>query len=128
MNGLTKPGINVYGGSGTLPTFRPVFYSYPDDVQLIREQIDIIYEATSVNKEDLQGLNVSRIFPVFQHRFILIDIPGNPILSMKGDDIIYWTDNISKLLANELLSGSIYNIYDFESPPQNRPEIKFWLD
>lgn len=128
MNGLTKQGINIYGNDGTPHAFRPVFYSYPDDIQLIQEQIDWIYEATSVKKEDLESLEVSRIFPVYGHRFMLIDIPDNPILSMYGDDIIYYSDNLSKLLVNEIFSGNIYNVSDFESPPQSQPEIKFWLD
>lgn len=128
MNGLEKPGMNLYGDNGTPYAFRSVFYSYPDDLQLIKDNIDWIYKATSVKKEDLEGLEVSRIFPVFQHRFMLVDIPSNPILSMYGDDIIYYAENLSKLLANEIFAGVIYNVYDFESPPQSQPEIKFWLD
>ena len=127
-NGLTKQGINIYGSDGTPFSFRSVFYSYPDDIELIQEQIDWIYEATSVKKKNLESLEVSRIFPVYGHRFMLVDIPGNPILSMYGDDIIYYADNLSKLLANEIFSGIIYNVSDFESPPQSQPEIKFWLD
>ena len=128
MNGLTKQGVNLYGNDGTPPAFRSVFYSYPDDIQLIQKQVDGIYEATSVKKEHLENLDVSRIFPVYGHRFMLIDIPKNPILSMYGDDIIYYAENLSKLLANEIFSGVIYNVSDFESPPQLQPEIKFWLD
>ncbi|MDF3079419.1 MAG: hypothetical protein K0S09_3308 [Sphingobacteriaceae bacterium] len=128
MNGLTKQGINIYGNDGTPHAFRSVFYSYPEDTVLIQEQIDWIYEATSVKKQDLENLGVSRIFPVYGHRFMLIDIPDNPILSMYGDDIIYYADNLSKLLANEIFSGVIYNVSDFESPPITQPEIKFWLD
>ncbi len=128
MNGLTKQGINLYGNDGMPSAFRSVFYSFPDDIQLIQEQIGWIYEATSVKKEDVENLELSRIFPVYGHRFMLIDIPNNPILSMYGDDIIYYADNLSKLLASEIFSGVIYNVSDFESPPQAHPEIKFWLD
>lgn len=128
MNGLTKEGINLYGNDGTPSAFRSVFYSYPDNTQLIQEQIDWIYEASSVKKEDLKSLEVSRIFPIYGHRFMLIDVPGNPILSMYGDDIIYCGDNVSKLITNEIFSGVIYNVSDFESSPQSQPEIKFWLD
>ena len=128
MNGLTKQGISLYGNDGTPSTLRPVFYSYPDDTQLIKEQIDWIYEATSVKKKYLENVEVSRIFPIYGHRFMLIDILGNPILSMYGDDIIYYADNLSKLLVNEIFSGNIYNVSDFESPPQSQPQIKFWLD
>ena len=128
MNGLTKPGINLYGNSGTPPAFRPVFYSYPDDLQNKKKNIDWIYEATSVRREELEGLGVSRIFPVFQHRFMLVDITGNPILSMYGDDIIYYAENLSKLLANEIFEGVLYNVSEFESPPQTQPVINLWLD
>jgi len=126
MNGLTKAGINLYGNNGTPFSYRPVFYSYPDDIALINEQIDWIYEATSVNKE-LLGNSISRIFPIYGHRFMLIDAPGNPILSMYGDDIIYWADNVSKLLANEIFDN-INNVSDFESSPERQTEISFWLD
>lgn len=127
MNGHTKPGINIYGNDGTAPAFRPVFYSYPDDIQLIQEQIDWIYEATSVKQQDLENLEISRIFPVYGHRFMLLDMPGNPILSMYGNDIIYYAENLSKLLVNEIFPGAIYNVSDFESPPELQSGIKFWL-
>jgi hypothetical protein len=58
---------------------------------------------------------------------MLIDIQGNPILSMYGDDIVYYAENLSKLLANEIFAGVLYNVSDFESPPQTQPFIKFWL-
>jgi len=44
MNGLTKKGINLLGSDGSPFTYRSVFYSYPDDVQLIQELIDRIYK------------------------------------------------------------------------------------
>jgi len=128
MNGLTKQGMNLYGSDGTPPAFRSVFYSYPDDIQLVKDYINWIYNATSVRKEDLENVDISKIFPVFQHRFMLIDVPDNPILSMYGDDIIYWADNLSKMLANEIFSGAIKNVSDFESSLQLQPDIKFWLD
>lgn len=59
---------------------------------------------------------------------MLFELPNNPILSMFGEDIIYYAENLSKLLANEIFSGVIYNVSEFESPPQSQPEIQFWLD
>ena len=127
MNGLTKPGIDLQGSSGDLPKCYPVFYSFPDDLPAIQEMIDWVYESTSVKKGDLSVLPVSRIFPIYKHRFMLIDHPSNPILSMYGNDIIYWADCLSKLLAN-VIFDNIYNVSDFESNPHSRPTIKFWLD
>ena len=125
MNGITKQGINLYGNDGTPPAFRSVFYSYPDDLKLIQDQIESIYEAKSVKQEDVQSFKVSRILPVYEHRFMLFELPNNPILSMFGEDIIYYAENLSKLLANEIFSGVIYNVSEFESPPQSQPEIQF---
>ncbi|MBL4676252.1 MAG: SMI1/KNR4 family protein [Mucilaginibacter sp.] len=127
MNGLTKPGINIYGNSGTPEAFRPVFYSYPEDLDIIDAYINGVLEANNITKDDLVNQGISRIFPVFSHRFILIDAPVNPILSMYRDDIIYWADNLSKLLATEIFTN-IYNAWDYESKTENCPEIKFWLD
>jgi len=127
MNGLTKPGINLYGSDGTPFGYQSIFYSYPEDLELIKEKIDWIYSSNLIKHEELESLGASRIFPVFQHRFMLIDIPGHPILSMYGDDIIYWTDNLSKLLAVDVFD-KIEDIRFFQSHPDNRSKINFWLD
>ena len=127
MNGLTKPGINVFASDGNIPAYHPIYYSYPDDIKIILEMIAWIYDENKVNKEILAQNNISRIFPITGHRLMLIDIPGNPILSMYGDDIIYYAENLSKFLANDIFHN-INNVYDFESGPDNEPKIKFWLD
>jgi hypothetical protein len=127
MNGLSKPGINIYGNDGTKPAFNEIFYSYPQDIDKVKELIKWVYDSNIVSENDLLRLNISRIFPICWHRFMLIDIPGNPILSMYGDDIIYWADDLSKLLANELFEN-IYNVYDFESVKYPNNDISFWLN
>jgi hypothetical protein len=120
MNGLDRPGIDI---SDNENDFRSQFYSFPDDLNLIKDQIVWIYEAKSISHEDILGSGISRIFPIFSHRFTLIDIPGNPVLSMWGDDIIYWADNISKLLISD-----VFKLSDSKEPSQVQRDIKFWLD
>jgi hypothetical protein len=127
MNGLSKPGINMYGTDSTKPNFNQVFYSYPQDIDKIKELIKLVYDANLISESDLLRLNISKIFPICWHRFMLIDVPDNPILSMYGDDIVYWADDLSKLLANELFEN-IYNVYDFESVKYLNNDIGFWLD
>jgi len=58
---------------------------------------------------------------------MLIDVPGNPILSMYGNGIIYWADDLSKLLANELFEN-IHNVHEFKSQKYSKIDIKLWLD
>lgn len=127
MNGLTLPGINVYGSSGHEPAYRPLFYSYPDDLPLIEDIIAWVYEANNVDRDLLKRDGISSIFPIIGHRFMLMEVPGNPILSMHGNDIIYWAENLSKCIANESIDN-IWNASDFESNPEYRASIKFWLD
>lgn len=127
MNGLSKPGINLCGNDGNTPIFGPIFYTYPRDVEEIKNLIRWIYDANMISENDLSQLNISRIFPICWHRFILIDVPGNPILSMYGNDIIFWADDLSKLLANELFEN-IDNIHDFENFKYPDLKINFWID
>jgi hypothetical protein len=126
MNGLDKPGINVYGSDGTEHTFSPVYYSYPDDIEVIKEKIEWILEANNLTSDKLNTDNIPKIFPVTGHRFVILD-DNNQILSMYGDDIIYWAESISKLVANDIFD-KIYNVEDFESNPANAKSVKFWME
>jgi hypothetical protein len=125
MNGLDKPGINVYGQSGNPSSYRPIYYSYPDDIDAIKSLIHWVLSENGLAERDLPG-RASRFFPVMSHRCILIDEPDNPVLSMHGNDIIYWSDNLAKFLATDIFSN-IYNASDFENDPEPcKP--RFWLD
>jgi hypothetical protein len=126
MNGLDKPGVNVFGSDGNEHTFSPVYYSYPDDIEVIEEKIEWILESNNLTNDKLTTDNIPKIFPVTGHRFIVLD-DNMQILSMYGDDIIYWAENISKLIANDIF-GNIYNVDDFESNPANAKSVKFWLE
>lgn len=126
MNGLDKPGINVYGNDGTEHTFSPIYYSYPNDVEVIKKKIEWILESNNLTNEILISDNIPKIFPVTGHRFIILD-DNNQILSMYGDDIIYWAENVSKLIANDIFDN-IYNVDDFESNPASAKSVKFWLE
>jgi hypothetical protein len=64
---------------------------------------------------------------VFGHRFVLVDSEDELVLSMYGDDIIYWTDNISKLLAIEIFDEERLS-NEFRGNQENAKKVKFWLD
>ncbi|OCX52385.1 hypothetical protein BEL04_13025 [Mucilaginibacter sp. PPCGB 2223] len=128
MNGTTKPGINIGGvDQGLPPEYQSKFYSLPGDIGLAVEYINWIYEKTGVAKNTMQREGISRIFPVYGHRFMLIDHPANPILSMYGNDIIYWADSIGELLAMDIFNKSKY--FDSDRAKEIADMgIKFWLD
>jgi hypothetical protein len=102
INGVDKESVNIYGNSGLSPTCMKMLYGYPEDVNLIRELTEFIYDENYIDTGTMKGQNVSRIFPVYAHWFILIDHPGHPILSMNGEDILYYSDNLLDLFYRDL--------------------------
>src|SRR5690606_2458310 len=48
MNGLDKPGVNVFGSDGNEYAFSPVYYSYPDDIEVIMEKMEWILESNNL--------------------------------------------------------------------------------
>jgi len=52
MNGLDKKGINVFGSNGTEPNFNSIYYSYPDNLEQIRKNINWIYETNDAKIEN----------------------------------------------------------------------------
>ena len=68
MNGLDTPGIDVRGNEGTPPRYGSIYFSYPDDLDQIKQTTDWVLNANHVAPEDLPE-KASRIFPVRGHRF-----------------------------------------------------------
>ncbi|MBQ0152480.1 MAG: SMI1/KNR4 family protein [Chryseobacterium sp.] len=108
MNGLNKPSVNNNGGEGTLE-YGSLFYSYPEDIKIIKSQIEWVLEANKITQDEFKTQNFPPIFPYFGHRFLIFDHPENA-LSMYGDDIIFWADNLSKGIAKDIFS--LYSIED----------------
>jgi hypothetical protein len=125
MNGLDTPGIDVRGSEGALPRYGPIYYSYPDDLDEIKKTIDWVLNANHVSPGDLPA-KASRIFPIMGHRFLLIDDPKHRVLSMHGDDIIYWSNSLSELLLRQEFPRQYYSP-GFDRY-MNTEGIKFWLD
>lgn len=125
MNGLDTHGINVHANNGTPPSYGPIYYSYPDDLDEIRKMIEWVLNANHVGPEDLPE-KASRIFPIMGHRFLLIDDPKNRILSMFGDDIIYWSSGIS----SQILKTGPFPLLNHQGFAHHGTSkgIKFWLD
>lgn len=125
MNGLDTPGIDVQGSHGDAPRYGPIYYSYPDDLNEIKRTIEWVLGANLVAFEDLPA-KASRIFPIKGHRFLLIDDPKSRVLSMYGDDIIYWSSGVSSLLIREEFPA----LYQSEGFAQygTKKGIDFWLD
>ena len=97
MNGLDKPGLNNGGGSEF--EYGPTFYSYPEDIPIIKSEIEWVLDKNHIKKEDVN--NVPSIFPYLGHRFLILD-NDEFVLSMYGADIIFWSEKLSKGIAREI--------------------------
>lgn len=117
MNGLDRPSI--YIDEDNTPNPYKIFYSYPEDLNKIRSQIKWIHEANRVTPAILKARNISRIFPVWGHRFIMIDEPGHPVLSMYGNDIIFYGFTLAATLLKDHLSGNYWRQH-------GEPIVPFW--
>lgn len=95
MNGLDKPGIDVNGGEEK-PTFHPTFYSYPEDIPIIKNHMEIAF---SYNPKELT--KSSKIFPYFGHRFLDFT-ESEKVLSIYYDDIVDWSENLAKGIAKDI--------------------------
>jgi hypothetical protein len=100
MNGLDKPGIDNNGGEGEID-LGPTFYSYPDEIPIIKARIKLSMEANRVTEDTMKNQNVPPIFPYLGHRFLVLDHEEN-VLSMFGSDIIFWGGNLSKGIAKDI--------------------------
>lgn len=127
MNGLTSPEMESNSRSARIKDIRSCFYSFPDDVNLMKEKMNRIYKDKLINKDELQSLGIPRLIPVYENQFMVADLPEGPIISLFDNEIRYTAENLSKLLVNQIFEN-VYNVYDFESPPQKRVIVKFWID
>ena len=113
MNGLTLPGINNNGNEGPI-TYGPKFYSYPEDIIIIKEQINWVLEENNLTRAVLKSQNIPQIFPFFGHRFLILD-DDEFVLSMYGNDIIFWDDNLAKGIAKDIFDlNPAISMNDFE--------------
>ncbi|MGE8723372.1 hypothetical protein ACO2KH_18750 [Leptospira terpstrae] len=127
MNGVDKHGINIYANSGEKNKFRPIFHSFPQDIEIINDYINWIYDEFQINKNECLKNEISRIFPVYSHRFILTDIEEEYILSMYGKDVILYAPTLKHLLMQEIFNV----VYEDGSEYDEKiiyKKIKFWLD
>lgn len=121
MNGTDKLAINVYGYSETV-AYAPKFYSFPRDLDIVKDRIQWIYEEFEVNEEIVRRENIPHIIPIVSHRFLIADnCLENPVLSMQGTDSILYVETLKSLLVLDIFYSGALVIGD------SNIEVKFWL-
>lgn len=123
MNGTDKMAVNVYGETGQPYTYTPAYYSYPRDINRVKQSIDWIYEEFKVTPEGVDRQDIPHIIPITGHRFLIADrCESHPVLSMYGRDTIIYAPSLQAFLVND-----IFHNHSFEAPDVPIT-VRFWLD
>ncbi len=122
MNGTYIPAINIFGYGESI-AYSPYYYSFPRDLEVVKDRIHWIYKEFLVNEEEVKRENIPHIIPIVSHRFLIADnCVENPVLSMHGRDSILYAPNLQSFLAADIFRN--HSII----PTDSEFQIKFWLD
>ena len=122
MNGTDKPAINIYGNGESI-AYAPSYYSFPRDLEIVKDRIQWIYKEFLVDEEEIKRENIPHIIPIVSHRFLIADnCAENPVLSMYGRDSIIYAPNLQSFLVADIFHDGSSVATDLNY------EIKLWLD
>lgn len=122
MNGTDKPATNIYGNGETTAS-APHYYSFPQDLEAVKDRIKWIYDEFFVDEEEVKRERIPHIIPIVSHRFLIADnCQANPVLSMYGRDVIIYAPNLQSFLI-----ADIFKKHSF-APTDLTFQIKLWLN
>ncbi|HTU33167.1 MAG TPA: SMI1/KNR4 family protein [Candidatus Acidoferrum sp.] len=112
MNGTDLPTLNVYGSCGEPRRYSVGVYSYPQDIELVKQRIEDIGSSRPGIASDLAGqgfelLSEANLVPVFAHRYIVCssNVDSSVVLSIvvHATDAIVYADSLREYLEKEFL-------------------------
>lgn len=103
MNGTDLPTLNVYGSCGEPHRHSVGVYSYPRDIELVKERIEHISSSRAEIRSDLadQGFELpldAALVPIFAYRYVVCS--SNPDSSVVLSIVVHDTDAV--VYANSL--------------------------
>jgi hypothetical protein len=112
MNGTDLPTINVYGSCGEPHRFSVGVYSFPRDIEPVKEGIEHLRSTLTEIRSDLaqQGFALplhANLVPIYAHRYLVCS--SNPdssvVLSIvvHATDAVVFGDSLRKYLEREFL-------------------------
>jgi hypothetical protein len=115
MNGTNLPTLNIYGNSGEPPRRSAGVYSYPKDIEIVRQRIEDVRKSRDEITANLaeQGFELpaeTGLVPIFSHRYVVCT--SNPessaVLSIvvNGTDAIVYGNSLKEYLESEFLRDS----------------------
>ncbi|WP_420573764.1 SMI1/KNR4 family protein [Kordia sp.] len=101
MNGLAIIDEN-FTKEKDYPFYQKLYRSYPDDINLIKENTDFELKSFNISKEDILSKKVPMIFNYCGNRYLILD-DNRQVLSIRGDAIFYGK-NLSKGLSKDIFN------------------------
>jgi hypothetical protein len=122
MNGTDKPAVNYCGYSGTA-AYASNYYSFPKDLEIVKDKIKWIYEEFTVGEEDIRREKIPHIIPIVGHRFLIADnCAETPVLSIHGRDAVLYAPSLQSFLIADIFEKDSVGMVSLDY------EIKLWLD
>jgi hypothetical protein len=112
MNGTDLPTLNIYGYSGEPPRTSVGVYSYPRDLEVVRQRIEDFRESRDEIAADLrgQGFDLStqdHLVPIYGHRYVVCtsNLDRSVVLSIvvHSTDAIVYANLLQGYLEHEFL-------------------------
>lgn len=110
MNGLDTPEINIYGNDGTPHANAYTFYSYPRDLESVKQMVSYIEEdyeeILDALSEEMEITTTYKFLPIYSHRYVVCsdDPRQSTVVSIYGTDAIVYGQNLQEYLLNEFLN------------------------
>lgn len=115
MNGTDLATLDVYGSCGEPHRKSVGVYSYPRDLELIRQRIEHVSSSRAEITSDLaeQGFElpaVANLMPVYEHRYVVCssDLDDSVVLSIVVHDVdaIVYANSLREYLEKEFLQAA----------------------
>jgi len=114
MNGTDKHAVDVRGDSGEKHRFGQAFYSYPRDLSLIRDLIEIASTDPKQLRQTLaeEGFQLgqdAKLLPIFSHRYVVCSsgVEVSAVLSLwDSTDAIVYGQSLPEYLQREVFGDS----------------------
>ena len=115
MNGTDIPTLNVYGYGGEPHRTSVGIYSYPIDLEIVKQRIEDVRESRDEITTDLrdQGFDLSveaGLVPIYAHRYVVCtsNLNHSVVLSIvvHSTDAIVYGESLQEYLEREFLGDS----------------------
>jgi hypothetical protein len=115
MNGTDLPTLNIYGYCGEPPRTSVGVYSYPRDLEIVKQRIEDLRESWDEIVRDLaeQGFNLpaeAKLVPIYAHRYVVCtsNLDCSVVLSIvvHSTDAIVYGKSLEEYLEREFLRES----------------------